>query len=196
MQNRKDWFEQKGDDTLALDWPINSESLVWEIGGYEGRWAKQMANKFNPFIDVFEPQGWAFEKLQKRFSNNPKVYLHNYGLWILDEERMIGDYETDGASMVKLDPEAKKGVFEDAWTNMFGQTIAVCLMNIEGAEYILLPYMIGSGMMKHVDYFWCQFHTFYPYSLERSEHIFDMMNFTHDLLWNCYPTAVAWKRRE
>lgn len=197
MQNHRDWFEAKGDDTLALDWPINSDSLVWEIGGYEGRWAKQMANKFNPTIDIFEPQGWAFEKLQKRFSNNPKVYLHDFGLWVETCHRNMAAFETDGASVVK--PEESGDVLvslEDIFVTSFGQNIDVCLMNIEGGEFVLLPYMIGYGIMKHINYFWCQFHTFYGNSEDRAKGIFEAMNFTHDLFWNCYPTAVAWKRRE
>lgn len=193
-QNKTDWFEAKGDDTLALNWPINENALVWEIGGYEGRWAKQMANKFNCHIDVFEPQDWAFERLQRRFDNNHKVYLHNYGLWITETDLSIAEFGNDGASVVKGESD-KKGHFEDAWVNAFGQTIDVCLMNIEGAEWVLLPYMIGYGIMKNIDHFWCQFHTFYPNSEDRIKGIVDMLDTTHEVMWNCYPTAVAWKRR-
>jgi len=42
------WFEVDGDNTLALDWKIDEHSIVWEIGGFEGRWAAQIQEKYNP----------------------------------------------------------------------------------------------------------------------------------------------------
>jgi hypothetical protein len=50
-----DWLAVDGDNNLAIDWPIDENSVVWEIGGYEGRWAEMMAEKHNPEIHFFEP---------------------------------------------------------------------------------------------------------------------------------------------
>jgi hypothetical protein len=30
------WQEVNGDETYALDWELNEDSHVWEIGGFEG----------------------------------------------------------------------------------------------------------------------------------------------------------------
>jgi hypothetical protein len=78
----------------------------------------------------------------------------------------------------------------------FRDTVDVCLMNIEGAEFVLLPYMIGMDMMKRFRFFWCQFHPgLLPHGDERANEIFKGMLRTHKKIWDYYPTAVAWERK-
>lgn len=199
LTNLKKWLDCDGDNTLALDWPVDELSLVWEIGGYEGRWTKQMVEKHGCYIEVFEPQEWAFKKLQDQFYDVPAVKVYPYGLWIRDDFLPIGSFFTDGASIIKKgdgDP-THAGAFRDIHREMMHVGVLdVCLMNIEGAEWDLIPYMIAKNDMMKIDNFWCQFH---PGLIEnpdqRIEDIFTKMEETHKLLWNCYPTAVAWRRK-
>ena len=191
-----DWLGVDGDDTLALDWPIDENSVVWEIGGYKGRWAIQMAEKFNPTIHFFEPMTWAINQAGVALQNY-KVTLHNIALWTHGGEMSIGDYGRDGASLLKPDNKDQRDVLvcdvEEAM-HRFGP-VDVCLMNIEGGEFVLLPYMIGMDLMKHIKYFWAQFHLFVPNSDRKLKTIRNMLSRTHDLLWDCGSTAMAWKRR-
>ena len=198
------WFEDKGDETVALHWPINSESQVWEIGGFEGRWAGQMSDKFHCQIDIFEPQLWAFERMLEKFKENKKIALHPYGLWVVNTTLKIYNFETDGASVVDAEANIGKptgeGNFVDIWElcnrKMVACDVEVCLMNIEGAEFTLLPYMIGMGLMKHFQFFWCQFHPgLVAGGDERYNQIFRGLSRSHDKLWDYYPTAVAWERK-
>lgn len=200
LQNLTNWFERDGDNTLALDWPVDALSLVWEIGGYEGRWTSQMLDKYKCYMEVFEPQDWAFEKLKARFEEEPSVLLHPYGLWIQDEAMVLGDFYTDGASVLKRGEQISAfgpAMFKDIRYEMAHvENIDVCLMNIEGAEWDLIPYMIETMQMSKIANFWCQFHPGLILGPEqRAESIFIKMEDTHDLLWNCYPTAVAWRRK-
>lgn len=189
------WREKDGDNTYALDWPIGEDSLVWEIGGYEGRWAAQMAEKFNPTIDIFEPQTWAFVKMAERFWGKEKIRLHPHGLWIDNVVLPLHHVETDGASILNEGGKTQDGVFEDVYDALKAEPkdIDVGLMNIEGAEFILLPYMIGLGLMERFRFFWCQFHTFADPSGDRKGMIYNGMQRTHDIIWDFYPTAVAWE---
>lgn len=192
----KNWFELDGDNTLALDWPLTEKSHVWEIGGFEGRWAQQIWDKYRCSITIFEPQMWAVERMVKRFDGNEKIRINAYGLWIEDAILPIGNFHTDGASLVKDDGREEKqfGEFRRFTSAYEGIEIDVCLMNIEGAEYTLIPTIIHSGMMKHVKNFWCQFHP-NDGDDKRNLEIYEAMSRTHDMLWNCYPTAVAWTKR-
>lgn len=193
-QNPK-WFTNNGDETRALNWHgINSRSVVWEIGGYEGRWAAQIAEKYDPTIHIFEPQDWAVVKLTKRFLDNPKIHIHPYGLWLTNDSLPLYNFETDGASLIQAG--ARSGVcnFRDVYeVASEHKGVDLCLMNIEGAEFMLIPYMIGMGMMKKFNYFWCQFHRFVKHSDERMNEIYKSMLRTHDKVWDYYPTAVAWE---
>lgn len=199
-QNQK-WFTDRGDETRALDWPINSDSLVWEIGGFEGRWASQMVEKFNCRMDIFEPQIWAADKITQWTVGNNRAEVHPFGLWIMNSSLPIYNFETDGASILysseHADKPHKPGIFVDVyeWQKTRGD-VDVALMNIEGAEFILLPYMIGLDLMRHFRFFWCQFHPgLLPHGDERANGIFKGMLRTHHKIWDYYPTAVAWERK-
>lgn len=192
----KTWQEVNGDETLALDWPIDENSHVWEIGGFTGRWAKQMAEKYNPFINIFEPQVWLCDRLQDEFRNNHKVFIHPYGLWTHDTLMTLWEHDTDGASvMLGSGRTSKVCSFLNILRDWSGR-VDVCLMNIEGAEYVLIPHMIGLGLMADVRFFWCQFHPGLVYHGElQMAMIRNGMERTHKILWDYYPTAVAWERR-
>lgn len=191
------WRAADGDNTHALDWPISENSVVWEIGGYEGRWAAQMVEKFDPTIHIFEPQDWAFSKLVKRFLDNKKVYIYPWGLWIDESVLPMSHFETDGASILNEGGLSRDCAFRDIYEILKTEPkdIDVALMNIEGAEFILLPYMIGLGLMKRFRFFWCQFHTFADPGTRRAQEIYSGMQKTHNIIWDFHPTAVAWERR-
>jgi FkbM family methyltransferase len=194
MDPHSAWKAANGDETYALEWDINSESLVWEIGGFEGRWAAQMAEKYNPQIEIFEPQGWAVDRLKVRFKHSPKVRINPFGLWVMDANLPLYNYETDGASLLAEGARIQVVQFKDVYSQVDSE-IDVGLMNIEGAEFVLIPYMLGNDLMKHFRYFWCQFHLFVPESEWRIATLREKMKETHDVLWDFFPTAVAWKRR-
>jgi FkbM family methyltransferase len=196
MENKRTtWHQADGDNTLALDWPINSESVVWEIGGYEGRWAAQMAEKFHPELWIFEPQIWAYHKMLERFEGDHKVHIFPYGLWTHDTTMTVREHDTDGASVIRQDGRVSEVCsFRDVF--QISMNVDVGLMNIEGGEFILLPYMIGLGMMARFRYFWCQFHPgLIKDGDERAGLLYIGMAHTHRKIWDYYPTAVAWERK-
>lgn len=196
------WHELDGDKTLALDWPLNEDSHVWEIGGFEGRWAQQIWDRFHCNITIFEPQMWAVEKMRKRFEGIGKIEIRPYGLWVEDCIKPIYNFFTDGATIIHrshhYEPtDAALGSFHDFNQETMGLSykVDVGLMNIEGAEFTLLPLFIVSGAIQVFDVFWCQFHPNSTSDLDESEIIFEKMKETHKLLWSCFPTAVAWRKR-
>jgi hypothetical protein len=193
------WREVDGDNTLAIDWPLTEDSHVWEIGGFEGRWAQQIWDKYHCHIDIFEPQWWAVEKMARRFEGIQKISIHPYGLWNADCVLQIGNYHTDGAGIVKPNDGREitmPGTFKHIYAEMtsFPHGIDLCLMNVEGAEFTLIPIMAHSGIIGKIKNFFCQFHPDGNIDLRNIE-IAGMMNETHDQIWSYYPTAVAWKRR-
>ena len=199
----QNWFQEKGDETLALDWPgVDEDSVVWEIGGYEGRWALQMAEKYNPNLFVFEPQKWACDKIMNKL-NGYKATVKQVALWTHRTVALIGDFERDGASLLKEEHKDRTEVlcidaYQFFYRHKQGKDIEVdvCLMNIEGGEFVLLPYMIGMGIMQHIKYFWCQWHLFVPRGYERWEQLEKMLLQTHEPYWDCGAVAQAWVRRE
>lgn len=196
MVIRQNWFDVRGDETLALDWQLNEDSLVWEIGGYKGRWAWQIREKFHCHITVFEPQDWAYRKLLEKFYGVYKVKVYPFGIWTKYGSLPLGSYFTDGASLFSEKEPRNDCLFLDypsAFAVDSGQ-IDVGLMNIEGGEYVLIPEFVKSGHINRFENFWCQFHP-QGGNDTRHEAIFEAMEATHDLLWDCFPTAAAWRKR-
>lgn len=190
------WRELDGDNTLALDWPLNEDSHVWEIGGFEGRWAQQIWDKFHCNITIFEPQLWAVEKMKERFKGIDKIEIRPYGLSIQNMEMYMSNYFTDGAKMGGHKEPREVGKFVD-YREVFSEVpyeIDLCLMNIEGAEYTLIPDLIMTNAIGFINYFWCQFH---PDNENDDRHVGIILNMllTHEIMWSYYPTAVAWKKR-
>jgi len=66
------WFADKGDETLRLDYDLDENSTVFDIGGYKGEFARDIFCKYNCNIYIFEPLKDFFEISKKRFINNKK----------------------------------------------------------------------------------------------------------------------------
>lgn len=188
------WKDVNGDETYALDWRIDGAARVWEIGGFEGRWAAQIVQKFDPYMEIFEPQAWAVARLKERFLREKKVDIQPFGLWVTDASLPLYHIGTDGASLLNPGVHSEVCQFMDIYNRVYAE-VDLALMNIEGAEFVLLPYMIGNDLMRHFRFFWCQFH---PGLVTEGEtrflRIFEGLNRTHRVKWNFYPTAVAWER--
>ena len=67
-------------DRKAIDWPLNHESVVVEVGGYTGRWALQIADRYAPRLFVFEPQFWAFEVCREVLGDRAVVLPYGLGI--------------------------------------------------------------------------------------------------------------------
>ena len=74
------WFRDNGDKTLRLDYALDENSIVFDIGGYEGQWASDIFSKYCCIIHVFEPVKQFSQNIMKRFEKNNKIITHNIGL--------------------------------------------------------------------------------------------------------------------
>lgn len=194
MDPHAEWKEHNGDETYALEWPINRNALIWEIGGFQGRWARQMLERYDAHIEIFEPQPWATTLLRNLFAGQERVTINPYGLWVTDAALPLYNYETDGASLLQPGARSQVCEFRDVYGEIDGN-IDVGLMNIEGSEFVLIPYMLGNDLMKNFRFFWCQFHTFVPHHKQRMKIIYAAMEKTHRVMWDFFPSAVAWERK-
>jgi hypothetical protein len=74
------WFAERGDQTLRLDYALNNNSIVFDLGGYKGEWASAIYCKYSCRIFIFEPSKEFFKKIQNRFLLNSDVSVYNFGL--------------------------------------------------------------------------------------------------------------------
>src|SRR2546428_11944504 len=95
-----DWSKRNGDVTLRLDYPLNEASIVFDVGAYKGNWSFQIAERYNPYIFIFEPVPAYFSLIKTRFASNHKVKVHNYGLSDKNETQVMSLLE-DGSSLFR-----------------------------------------------------------------------------------------------
>lgn len=177
-------------DEQAIDWPLTEESVVVEVGGYKGRWALQIAERYGCLIEVYEPQPWA-AAVCSEVLRPYGVSVLPWGLGVRDEVLPMGEWETDGCSFVKPANGAMCRLVEAS--SVLPLHIDLMLMNIEGYEYTLLPHMIAQGILPQR--LMVQFHRFADEDGTRTAAIFGVLAMVgYRVAWSYGDVLTAWER--
>jgi FkbM family methyltransferase len=183
-------------DRRAIDWPLTRDSVVVEVGGYKGRWALQIAERYNPRLYVFEPQSWAAQVCREVLGDLAEVLP--FGIGVEDGYFMMGEYETDGCSFAKEPGDdyalCQMKDVSAAFTDLQFDHIDLMLVNIEGYEYTLIPHMLNQGI--HPSRLMVQFHTFADPKGEQGRAIEGRLGeLGYRMAWTYGEVLTAWERR-
>lgn len=194
------WFKDKGDQTLRLDYPLDENSIVVDVGGYKGEFARDIFCKYNSEIFIFEPITEFYNEIVNRFINNAKVKVFNYGLGISNYKTNIS-MEENGSSIYKKGALKYKEIeirsFNDFIIEHNISRIGLAKLNIEGAEYDLLDSIIEAGNIKKINNLQVQFHDFVINNAkERMNNIYEKLSLTHQLTWHYEFVWDNWKLKE
>ncbi len=189
------WFKDKGDQTLRLNYLLNADSVVFDMGGYEGQWASDIFSMYGCYIHVFEPVKEFADNIRSRFKHNDKITVHQFGLAeankTLDlslEENSSSTFKSNGVTIkISLKP-AMDFIKENSITK-----IDLIKINIEGGEYDLLESLIEDGFIKNITNIQVQFHDFVPDAETRMKAIQDNLQKTHRLT---YQYIFVWENWE
>lgn len=194
------WYEADGDNTRYCVWPhLTPESVVFEVGGYEGKWAKRIADAYDPIIHLFEPAPRAMKMARDKLEDNPKVYLHEYGLGAENATLPLGDSDRDGASFLKPDERpfvmAQKRRFIDVVQELGVTHIHLMAVNIEGCEFEFLPHLVDTGWIENIDRMMIQWHAPGDENALMQLEIQERIAVTHTMSWN-HAAWEAWEKRQ
>lgn len=64
----KRWFRDKGDETLRLSYPLNEDSTVFDLGGFQGDFANQINIRYRCYVYLFEPSVEFLRNVKKVYS--------------------------------------------------------------------------------------------------------------------------------
>lgn len=187
------WFADNGDHTLRLNYSLNENSVVFDLGGYHGDFANNIFNKFNCNVYIFEPFPEFYNLIKERFKDNQKIKVFNYGV-----SNKTGEVEflfsNDGSTLAqtkKYKEEDNKTAsivqiksFKDVYTEMNVDTIDVLKINVEGAEYEILDNIFKNKYTTKIKNFQIQFHPEPPDSEKNLEKIRKTLSKTHKQDWN------------
>lgn len=199
MKNIYKWQDDRGDQTLRLSYPLNENSLVFDVGGYIGSFAADIFCKYNCNIYIFEPVTESYEKIKVRFSNNLKVKVFHAGLSDRSSTAKISVNGTS-SSVFKTNSENTEEIklisVVDFIKDHVIKEIDLMKINIEGGEYFLLDSLIEHNLLDITRSYQIQFHKFIPDAKEKRGNIRAELSKTHRLLWD-YPFVwESWEKNE
>ena len=155
------WFQDNGDYTHNINYDLNENSVIMDLGGYTGNWAQQMMDKYNPNIYIIEPIPLFYNIMCEKFIYNKKIHLLNVGISTQNKEDVIfidNDKTSSNSNYKKYSITTKFNTIETILAHWNLDTIDLLQMNIEGDEYSVLEYMIDNESIRKMKNIQIQFH--------------------------------------
>jgi len=161
------WRADKGDDIKVIDYPLDENSQVIELGGFHGLWTKRISSKFNCNVLVIEAIPDFYNKMVEEFDyylkdNRHKIKTENFGISTVEKEVT---FAVDGdATSSYLNSSNKVTVkclpLEHFLDKHSIERIDLIQINVEGEEYPLLENWIESGLINKIKFLQVQYHKF------------------------------------
>ena len=185
-KQQRSWFKANGDKTFRLKYDLNTESLVFDIGGYGGEWAGDIFSKYSCRIYIFEPVSKFVQNIKKRFDKNQKIVTYNFGLGDKTEHAKININQNSSSlfrTTSKIFQKVKIIRAIDFLNENNISKVDLMKINIEGGEYDLLEDLIQSGQIKKIKNIQIQFHDFIPHAKTRRNNIQIELGKTHEVTY-------------
>lgn len=175
------WVAADGDRTLRVEYPLSNESIIFDVGGFEGQWASDMYARYRCRIHVFEPVPSYATQIAARFAHNDAIRLHSVGL---GRAPTVSQIAIDGdASSTRLESDESVEIQIVTPEQIFDaegvSNVDLMKVNIEGAEYDLLDHLIDTGMISRIRRLQVHFHDFVPDAEARMQSIQKRLSTTH-----------------
>jgi FkbM family methyltransferase len=191
------WIESNGDMNYRVNYKLNEHSIVFDLGGYEGNWASEIFSRYCCTIHIFEPAQEYADRIRNRFKSNNHIRVHGfalsarsgYGEMVLKEDKssmFIQGGERQRIQLVNaIEFVRQEGI----------QAIHLMKINIEGAEYDLLEYLIRTEFIGCIENLQVQFHDFIPDAKKRMAEIHELLKMTHNLTYQFPFVWENWRKR-
>lgn len=196
-----EWNRVRGDITLRLDYNLDKNSIVFDVGGYIGQWASDIYSKFGCTIYIFEPVSEYYDFIVHRFKKTPKIKIINTGLGSRNITQKINVFNENSSVYDNLN--IKDGTVESIkitdiceFMRLSNITkIDLIKINIEGGEYDLINRLINSNIINNIHNIQVQYHSFVKNADQKRDLITKKLSKTHVRNYN-YPFVwESWQRK-
>ena len=162
--------------------------IVLDVGGYHGNWAQRMTELYGVTVHAFEPHPRFIQHMQDRFSDRADVHVHGYAIGSKAGKLDLSDDENASSALVSSGQTVSGDIRKvaDVFEDLALREIAVVKMNIEGGEYDLLPALIATGLIAHINRLTVQFHQYTDAEVGARNKIREGLAKTHECVWD-YP---------
>ena len=192
------WFSDNGDATHRLNYDLDKQSVVVDLGGYHGQWTANIVLKYRPkVVHLFEPIPAMMAVCRSRLASLPEVVLHPFAVGDKDGQcSIVVDNDSSSiaggghGSSIQIDT-----VSVDTFLNLIPGTVHLIKINIEGYEYPLLERLLDAGAISRFRDIQVQFHVFVPNAEERRKAIQERLLLTHNMTYNYNFVWENWRLR-
>jgi len=185
------WLEDNGEE-LRLDYDLDENSIVLDIGSHVGDWAHDIISRYNCTVHLFEPYREFADEASKRFKDNPKIHVHNFAILDYDGFADLALHGTGSTLFSSSSNNCRIRVrnISDVFAELQLKHIHLAKINIEGAEFDLLDHMISTGLLTAFDNLQIQFHDVFKDAVDRRRRIQNALAHTHAPTYNY---AFVWE---
>jgi FkbM family methyltransferase len=193
------WYAADGDNTLRFDYALTTDSLVLDLGGYQGDFSQRIVDRFGCRVFLFEPSADFFRVCRDRFENDPRVTCFNFALSNHDGNEILSARK-DNSSLKQSDGLHGEAVSVRRISAFLQEqqvaSVDLIKINIEGGEFDVLPDLIESGLIRRFRNIQVQFHNFIPNAQKMRGDIRRALELTHQESWNYTFVWESWSRRD
>lgn len=184
------WKALDGDKSLRVEYNLNPNSVVFDCGGYKGDWASEIFARYQSKVHIFEPFPEFAKQIKHRFKQNDSIFANSFGLgaknsnqFVVNNENstsLFGNSALQGESVQIYIKNVKDYLVENDI-----DYVDLIKINIEGAEYELLDYLLKENIIGVFRNLQIQFHKQYSNDHEiRAVDIRERLSNTHNLTWS------------
>ena len=191
------WTADNG-ERLRYEYPLNENSFIMDVGGYEGDWASNIFSRYCSTIYIFEPVTAFAEAIKKRFHANNNIKVFAYGLSNKNTETEIS-LDENSSSTFKKSARTEKITLQkvsDFFNTYNIKNVDLMKLNIEGDEYGLLEDLIETGLISRIKNIQVQFHDFVPNAETRMRDIQKKLTKTHHTTYQYLFVWENWERNQ
>lgn len=199
--NHKKWFEIDGDNTLRVNYNLNSESVFVEVGGYKGFYSKKIYDKFKPKTYIFEPDINFVKDLKLLFEKNVDVKIIDKALGNkTGDVYLVEKGDSSFVENIKNESHSSQKVrmvsFDEFLKTEDIETIDLISINIEGGEYQLIEHIINNNLITKIINLQIQFHKNVKNHSKLKASISKQLSETHNIEWSYNYVWESWKLKD
>ncbi len=171
-------------EEIRYEYPLNPSSLVFDAGGFEGRFANEIHRRYGCRVWCFEPV--FHEAIKDKL--HPSIELFPFAIGGRNGTVIIGVKGDSTGMWAESDKEVEVEIVDV--NEVVDEPVDLMKLNCEGAEYEILEALLDSGKVTMVRNIQVQFHRVVSNFQERWEAIRTRLLETHELT---YDAPFCWE---
>lgn len=179
-------------ERLRYEYPLNEDSIVFDIGASVGNWASGIIKKYNPTIVMFEPTDLIDQF--KKTSN--KQIIEKKAASYFDGPLFMGVKDGETSVYHESSRRSYPCVNLAEYIKARYNKIDLLKINIEGYEYRLISHLWNDVVLSNIDNIQVQFHLIDNDDQLSYRAVARQLSETHDLQWRFPFVWESWKRKE